>query len=170
MPNPKAPRIKRTVSETEPFLKTALRRLRQLGATADEIAAVEESWSEQSDDWNDEMRREFLHKSDAELRDALRQIRDEYPFYEEQRGQSLDVNPGSVVMGADPIGPAAAAESLLPDGAPSINSKIAALEEWVGDDKERAQLVYDAEIADCATRGETPRNTLLAKMQRVANE
>ena len=167
MTNPKQARTRRVVNEQQSDRDIIARRLRLLGASAEEIAAALASWEDLDDDWTEQARHAFAHTSDKRLREGLDAIRAEYPYEEERRGTLIEGAPDAVAMGAfardeQPL-------PQLPEGAPSINSTIAVLEEWVGAIAERAALVAEAEKLDAQMRGETPRKTLLAKMEAVVD-
>jgi hypothetical protein len=168
--NPKAARISRTSIEQLSPRDTMARRLRILGASDDEMEAFLDSWDRLDDEWTAESRREFTHLSDAALREALAKVRAEYPFEEERRGELLDANPNSVAVGviSDSVDVEISGVQL-PAGAPPIGSSIAVLDAWVDDNPERAVMVADAEVLDAQLRGQTPRKTLLAKMNAVVD-
>lgn len=79
------------------------RRLRQLGATPEEVAAFVERWDALDDEWTRDSRAAFARLSDGHLRDHILSARDEYPYEPSGGPQAVEQAPGAVVMGIDPI-------------------------------------------------------------------
>lgn len=78
MTNPKAPRTRRSVSETVEPLGAITRRLRLLGATSEEVAAFVEAWDDFDADWTPERRAEFSRLPDSVLLEGIHAVRAEW--------------------------------------------------------------------------------------------
>lgn len=166
MPNPKKARIKSTATQTQDTLTVVLQRLRSCGARPDELQAVRETWNETAGERTEQWRHEMLHMSDAALRKALIEIREEYPFEPVVPDEPFDLNPDGMATGAFPL---PEDPTDLGEGAPKIGATIPELMEWVAADPARARLVIAAEQADADVRGEPVRKTLMSRLQVVVD-
>lgn len=136
-PQPYEARGFQTVSEPEVEGELAhfLRRLRELGASPDEIEEFKSRWDQFDDDWTEESRREFVRLPDGDLRAALAQVRAEYDHgtltEDEERLRDLR----------------AAIDELGPDAHEHSGHNVDGFLEWVGDSDARAAAAVAVEHA-----------------------
>jgi hypothetical protein len=132
-------------------------RLRDLGASDDEMADVEEWWDTFDDEWTPDYRREVaLEWSDERIaRDVIDVRREEAAARPpDTTHQEDDMAEGDTVEGM--------AAQFMDEGA-----TIAAIMDWVGDDPARARAVLDAELA----KGEDgARSTLVARLEGLTGD
>lgn len=133
--------------EVRTELETFSDRLRQLGATDDEVAQVVAGWDTFDADWTPARRHQVVHLSDADLRQLLVDGREEY----EHDTTTEEV---AAVRDAERARRMAEAEAARRIGG-NVDSVLA----WVGDDRYRAQAVLELEVAG------QRRKTLLAPMR-----
>lgn len=139
MPDPYAPKgWPRGTSERQSTLDGVQVRLRQLGATDDEIAAVVDGWDQLDPDgtpdgWTRVRREQVTHMGDNELRALLVDGRQEYEYAtttEEEAAEKVRAN---------------ARRRTQAEAAERVNGTVPSVLAWVGDDKDRAQAVLDVE-------------------------
>lgn len=127
--------------ETQGELPYFLGRLRQLGATEDELAGVASSWDdlEQPDPanpeaWTVERRTAMVSANDADLVDMIDAARQEWAegttSEEQERDDAAD----------------AARAELRAQAIEAVAGTVAEALEWVGDDRARAEAAWEAEV------------------------
>lgn len=144
----------RTVqSEMLPALELAKRRLREVGATADEIAGFVAGWDDFSDPdaWSPEIRADWLRQSDDSLVTELTAIRLEYSIgthtEEEADAAKLDHDIHDVMADAEII----------------IGQSVRSVVEWVGDDRAKASAALALETG----QGGANRSTLISALTAI---
>lgn len=146
-------------SELEQFAA----RLRDLGATPDEIEPVVASWDDldpadtkategEAPPWTAERRTALVNAPDAELAGLLQAARDEYDLGTTTEGEAADRKRKAELTDVQ----AAAAEV--------IGKPVGDVLDWVGDDADRAAAVLNLETADGAGAG---RKTLVAPLSAL---
>lgn len=108
-------------------------RLRQLGATDDEVAAVRDTWDDYDDDWTPERKAELLRTTDAELGSMLADVRAEY-----QQGITSQEQ-------ADAAAADAAYRVQFRQAHERIGGNVQSLLDWVAGDPMRARAVLALE-------------------------
>ncbi len=156
-PDPYAPKgYPRVNSETRSPLEQFVTRLRELGATEDEVSAVVDTWDDFDADphapeaWTHTQRARVAALGDNELRAMIVDGRQEYAY--------------STTTQEDADRKAAKAAELraMTEVQGRIDGKVPAILAWVGDDKVRAQAALAAE-----KEGGAPRKTLVAGLEEV---
>lgn len=159
--DPYAPRSWREpVSEVRGELGQFVQRLRELGATADEIRSVEEhwddfddpdEWEDDPDAWTPERRALFVQASDRDLERIIRAGRAEYEYATTTEEDAAEEEALRRIREAQ----AAAYERM--------GATVEVIVKWVDGDKLRAEAVLGYETgADGAGR-----KTLVAAMEQV---
>lgn len=156
-PDPYAPKgYPRINSETRSPLEQFIMRLRELGATEDEVSAVVETWDQFDSDphapeaWTHAQRARVMALGDNELRAMIVDGRREYEFSTTTQEE------------ADRKAAKAREIRAMSEARDRIDGTIAAILAWVGDDKIRAQAALSAE-----REGGAPRKTLVTKLEDV---
>jgi hypothetical protein len=127
-------------------------RLRELGATDDEVSAVVDTWDDVDDEWTPAERARVAGLGDNELRAMIVDGRREYAI-----GTTTQEE-------ADRRAAKAAELRAMTEAQGRIDGKVPAILAWVGDDKVRAQAALAAE-----QEGGAPRKTLVAGLEDVLN-
>jgi hypothetical protein len=143
-------------SETRSPLEQFITRLRELGATEDEVSAVVDTWDDFDPDpnapeaWTHAQRARVAALGDNELRAMIVDGRREFVY--------------STTTQEDADRRAAKAAELraMTEAQGRIDGKVPAILAWVGDDKVRAQATLAAE-----QEGGAPRKTLVAGLEEV---
>ncbi len=157
MGDPYAPKgYPRINSETRSPLEQFTMRLRELGATEEEVSAVVETWDQFDPDptapeaWTHAQRARVMALGDNELRAMITDGRREYEF--------------STTTQEDADRKTAKAKEIraMDEARGRIDGNVAAILAWVGDDKVRAQAALSAE-----QEGGAPRKTLVAGLEDV---
>lgn len=152
MPNPYAPvSIRRGSAEVVDQLPGFLTRLRALGATDAEVAAVEQSWGQFDDDWGPADQAAMVAWPDTRLRDELLAIRQEY-----RENTTTDAEAAAQ---AD----TAAADVAEREAAERIGGNVKSLLDWVGTDGIRAVAVLNLELSPDGGK----RTTLVKPLQEL---
>ncbi len=152
-PDPYAPKgYPRVNSETRSPLEQFTMRLRELGATDDEVSAVVASWDDIDEEWTPAERARVAGLGDNELRAMIVDGRQEFTY--------------STTTQEDADRKAAKAREMraMSEAQERIDGNVAAILAWVGDDKVRAQAALSAE-----KEGGAPRKTLVAGLEDVLN-
>lgn len=150
-PDPYAPKgYPRVNSETRSPLEQFITRLRELGATEDEVSAVVASWDDLDEEWTVAERARVAALGDNELRAMIVDGRREYEI--------------GTVTEEDAARKAAKNAELraMTEAQGRVDGTIAAILAWVGDDKVRATAALAAE-----REGGAPRKTLVARLEDV---
>ena len=149
-----------TIPETRGPLETFLMRLRQLGATLDEIDAVAATWDQLDPDddpdpdaWTVTRRREVMYADDTYLLALIREGRDEYELGTTTQEQ------------ADDKAEAAAFNAALNEASGRVGGTVPAVLAWVGGDPTRARAVLDLEAAPTGAG----RKTLLGPLRELVD-
>ena len=157
MPDPyQAKGYPRINSETRSPLEQFVTRLRELGATEDEVSAVVDTWDDFDPDptapeaWTHAQRAKVASLGDNELRQMILDGRREYAI-----GTTTQEE-------ADRRAAKAAELRAMSEAQGRIDGNVAAILAWVGDDKVRAQAALSAE-----KEGGAPRKTLVAGLEDV---
>ncbi len=157
MPDPYQARgYPRVNSETRSPLEQFVLRLRQLGATEDEVSAVVDTWDEFDPDphapdaWTHAQRAKVMALGDNELRAMIVDGRREYEY--------------STTTQEDADRKAAKNAELraMNEARGRIDGGVKAILAWVGDDKVRATAALVAE-----REGGAPRKTLVAALTEL---
>ena len=158
-PDPYAPKgYPRVNSETRSPLEQFVTRLRELGATEDEVSAVVDTWDDFDPDptapeaWTHAQRAKVAALGDNELRAMIVDGRREYAI-----GTTTQEE-------ADRRAAKAAQLRATTEAQERVNGNVAAILAWVGDDKVRVTAALAAE-----REGGAPRKTLVAKLEDVLN-
>lgn len=156
-PDPYAPKgYPRVNSETRSPLEQFVTRLRELGATEDEVSAVVDTWDDFDPDptapeaWTHAQRAKVAALGDNELRQMIVDGRREYEIgtvTEEEAARKAAKN---------------AELRAQTEAQGRIDGTISAILAWVGDDKVRATAALAAE-----REGGAPRKTLMARLEDV---
>ncbi len=150
-PDPYQPKgYPRINSETRSPLEQFTMRLRELGASEDEVSAVVASWDDFDDDWTPAERARVAGLGDNELRAMIVDGRREYAI-----GTTTQEE-------ADRRASKAAQLRAMDEARDRINGGVKAILAWVGDDKVRATAALAAE-----NEGGAPRKTLVARLEDV---
>lgn len=146
----------RVNSETRSPLEQFVTRLRELGATEDEVSAVVDTWDDFDPDphapeaWTHAQRAKVAALGDNELRQMIVDGRREYEIgttTEEEAARKAAKN---------------AELRAMSEAQGRIDGTISAILAWVGDDKVRAMAALAAE-----REGGAPRKTLVSKLEDV---
>lgn len=157
MPDPYAPKgYPRVNSETRSPLEQFVTRLRELGATEDEVSAVVDTWDDFDVDphapeaWTHAQRAKVAALGDTELRQMIVDGRQEYVY--------------STTTQEDADRKAAKNAELraMTEAQGRIDGNVAAILAWVGADKVRARASLMAE-----REGGAPRKTLVTGLEDV---
>lgn len=158
-PDPYAPKgWPRVNSETRSPLEHFVTRLRELGATEDEVSAVVETWDQFDPDphapeaWTHAQRAKVAALGDNELRAMIVDGRREYAYStttEEEAARKAAKN---------------AELRAMTEAQGRVDGTVSAILAWVGDDKVRARAALAAE-----REGGAPRKTLVTKLEDVLN-
>ena len=151
MPDPyQAKGYPRINSETRSPLEQFVLRLRELGATEDEVSAVVASWDDIDEEWTPAERARVAGLGDNELRAMIVDGRQEFTY--------------STTTQEDADRKAAKAREMraMSEAQERIDGNVAAILAWVGDDKVRAQAALSAE-----KEGGAPRKTLVSGLEEV---
>lgn len=146
----------RVNSETRSPLEQFVIRLRQLGATEDEVSAVVETWDQFDEDphapeaWTHPQRAKVLRLGDNELRQMIVDGRREYAYATTTQEE------------ADRKQAKAAQHRAMSEVQERIDGNVAGILAWVGDDRIRAQAALAAE-----QEGGAPRKTLVSGLEDV---
>lgn len=156
-PDPYAPKgWPRVNPETRSPLEHFIVRLRELGATEDEVSAVVETWDQFDPDptapeaWTHAQRAAVMRLGDNELRQMIADGRREYAYgttTQEEADRKAEKN---------------AQLRAQNEAAERIDGKVPAILAWVGDDRIRAAAALAAERESGA-----PRKTLVAGLEDV---
>lgn len=140
----------RVNSETRSALEQFIVRLRELGATEDEVSTVVASWDDLDEEWTVAERARVASLGDNELRAMIVDGRREYDY--------------STTTQEEADRRAAKAEQLraMTEAQGRIDGNVAAILAWVGDDKVRATAALAAE-----REGGAPRKTLVKQLEDV---
>ncbi len=139
-------------SETRSPLEQFTMRLRELGASEDEVSAVVASWDDFDDDWTPAERARVAGLGDNELRAMIVDGRREYAI-------------GTTTQEEADRKAAKVAELRAADEARGrIDGNVSGILAWVGADKVRATAALVAE-----REGGAPRKTLVAGLEDVLN-
>lgn len=141
--NPYAPRVSRTTSvpEQESELDGFVRRLRNLGATDEEVAVVRETWDELDENFTIEQRTAVTLMGDDELRAELEATREEYRHDTRTETEQGDVDA------------AAYQAQLRADASEWIGQPVKKVLDRIGDDVVLALVVLSLETGpDGASR------------------
>lgn len=139
MGDPYAPKgWPRGQSERQSTLDGVQARLRQLGATDDEVAAVVDGWDQLDPDdtpdgWTRARREQVTHMGDNELRALLVDGRTEYEYATTTEEEAAEQDRQR------------ARNRTQAEAADRVNGTVPSVLAWVGDDKDRAQSVLDVE-------------------------
>jgi hypothetical protein len=157
MPDPYAPKgWPRVNSETRSPLEHFVTRLRELGATEDEVSAVVETWDQFDPDphapeaWTEAQRAQVMRLGDNELRQMIVDGRREYAFATTTEEE------------ADRKAAKMAQQRAMTEAQGRIDGPVASVLAWVGDDRIRAAAALAAE-----REGGAPRKTLVAGLEDV---
>lgn len=152
----------RVAPQSDSELEGFVERLRQLGATDDELAQVRDGWDDFDDPtdpdatWTPEKRYLFVRLSDRHLLEAIRGPRHEYEYAthdEDEQGQ-LDAERAYI---------AAKGEAFA-----RLGGNVGSIIDWVVTDTVRAQAVIDAEHEAAASEQRDTRKTLLEALEPLA--
>ncbi len=152
MPNPYAARSRRTADESTSELDLAIRRLRTVGATDDEVTSFVAGWDQFEDGiWTPEIRRAWLRQRDSDLVAELQAIRLEYEIgtVTEEEAAARDAD--------------RARQALVSEAVQVIGGTIRQVLAWVGDDPLRAEVAAELEASDVGAQ----RRTLMAQLGTV---
>jgi hypothetical protein len=140
----------RVNSETRSPLEQFTMRLRELGATDDEVSTVIASWDDIDEEWTPAERTRVANLGDNELRAMIVDGRREYEY--------------STTTQEEADRKAAKARELraMDEAQNRIDGSVAAILAWVGDDKVRAQAALSVE-----KEGGAPRKTLVAALTEL---
>lgn len=157
MPDPYAPKgWPRVNSETRSPLEQFVVRLRELGATEDEVSAVVDTWDQFDEDphapeaWTHAQRAKVLRLGDNELRQMIEDGRQEYAYSTTTQEE------------ADRKAAKAAQHRAMNEAQDRIDGTVSAILAWVGDDRIRATAALAAE-----REGGSPRKTLVSRLEDV---
>lgn len=148
----------RVNSETRSPLEQFVSRLRELGATEDEVSAVVDTWDDFDPDptapeaWTHAQRAKVAALGDNELRRMIVDGRREYVYSTTTQEE------------ADRRAAKAAELRAMTEAQGRIDGNVSAILAWVGDDKVRAHAALAAE-----REGGAPRKTLVAGLEDVLN-
>lgn len=159
MPNPYAPRgWPRVNTESRSPLETFVLRLRQLGASEDEVSAVVDTWDDFDPDphapeaWTHAQRAKVQALGDNELRQMIVDGRREYEYATTTQED------------ADRKAEKVAQQRALTEAEGRIDGAVPAILAWVGDDRIRAQAALSVE-----RDGPSPRKTLVAALEGIVS-
>ncbi len=139
-------------SETRSPLEQFTMRLRELGASEDEVSAVVASWDDFDDEWTPAERSRVAGLGDNELRAMITDGRREYAI-------------GTTTQEEADRKAAKVAELRAADEARGrIDGNVSGILAWVGADKVRATAALVAE-----REGGAPRKTMVTKLEEVLN-
>jgi hypothetical protein len=144
----------RVNSETRSPLEHFVVRLRELGATEDEVSAVVETWDQFDPDphapeaWTHAQREAVMRLGDNELRQMIVDGRREYAYSTTTQEE------------ADRKAAKAAELRAMNEAQVRIDGSVASVMAWVGDDVVRAMAALAAE-----REGGAPRKTLVARLE-----
>lgn len=151
--DPYAPKgYPRVNSETRSPLEQFVSRLRELGATEDEVSAVVATWDDLDDEWTVAERAKVAALGDNELRAMIVDGRREYDV-----GTTTQEEADRRAAKANEL-------RAMTEAQGRIDGNVSAILAWVGDDKVRAQAALAAE-----REGGAPRKTLVAGLEDVLN-
>ncbi len=137
-------------SETRSPLEEFVLRIRQLGATEDEVSAVVASWDDLDEEWTVAERTRVSRLGDNELRAMIVDGRVEFSI-------------GTTTQEEADRRTAKAAElRAMTEAQGRIDGNVAAILAWVGDDKVRATAALAAE-----QEGGAPRKTLVSALTEL---
>lgn len=153
MGNPYAPRVSRTATEPQSLseLEQFVRRLRDLGATDEEIQTVRDTWDEFDEGFTIEQRTAVTLLPDDELRAELLATREEYRHDTRTEGEQEQIDDRSHM------------ERLRADVADWIGQPVAKVLERVGEDAVLAIAVLDLETGPDGAG----RKTLIEPLQAL---
>lgn len=157
MPDPYAPKgWPRVNSETRSPLEHFVVRLRELGASDDEVSAVVDTWDDFDADphapeaWTHAQRAKVMRLGDNELRQMIVDGRREYAYSTTTQEE------------ADRKAEKQAQHRAMSEVQERIDGSVAAVLAWVGEDRIRATAALAAE-----REGGAPRKTLVAGLEDV---
>lgn len=156
MPDPYAAKgwPRTAASERVGQLDGFLARLRQLGASPDEVAAVADTWDDYDEDWTPERKAELLRTTDAELGQMLADVRTEYTVGTTPQEQ------------ADAEAAEANYRLQFRQAHERIGGNVQSLLDWVGDDPVKARAVLALEEGPDGAG----RKTLIGPLQQLLGQ
>lgn len=156
MPDPYAPKgwPRSTASERVSPLDGFLARMRQLGATEEELAGVRDDWGNyDGEDWTPERKAQVLAATDDQLRAMLAEVRAEYEV-----GTVTEEEHAARARQHD-------YQLQLREAADRIGGTVADVLGWVGDDPVKAEAVLELEQGPDGA----DRKTLVEPLRQLAD-
>ena len=151
MGSPFAARVKRTTRESLSELEQFVVRLRQLGATDDEIQTTRDSWDELDDEWTAHDRTSLTLASDEQLRAELGALRAEFQHDTTDETQQEAIDAASFAARTAEV-----AASMVKQG-------VGQILEWVGEDVGRAIAILALEVGPNGGK----RKTLVPALEQL---
>lgn len=132
MSNPYAPKRAKTLTEVGDPMESFIGRLTRMGAPDDVIANVREHWNDVEDPRDLRDRDAMIALSDADLREAIREVEDEWVANTNTEDEQADIERAAVL-------------AHLGQAHEIVNEPIAAVRGWIGDNRARAVAAWIAE-------------------------